>query len=446
MNIYNKLIKFLDIIYNIGNRYANVKNKDDLFKDYDDQFFVDVFDRNRIWNYTDEKKEPSPSPKNIVLGDSGSGNIIPFYFFMLGDPTKVLSQQFLSTLNKLQKETVFKRLRNIVKIYRYMDFNIHAVNLLLTTTNLNLPEYKRPLYFKSPYNEIPLSNKIKLDLLKKITQKNTIQNKLKIFSDIFDMKELGNSLESGKAFNIGDKTDYNIALKFMNKLQIELESSVRFLDGSEIYSYTKKKMIVGLIVISGIVYLYIGNKINIISKEIQLEADKRSGCFLIEKYTKKETKIGLLSCNNDSDFPDDQFNPCVIDGKSLVQDQEILKPSNCSKIVVNKYSTSPDIINNVVVKKFQSCDRRDSSGVCSSYCNIFNFFKGDDLEKYTMECRNISGSTVAIETYSLLTGESKEEVINKLILSRENNIKPLLLSLVGIVIFLFIIKIKNIYV
>lgn len=61
-----------------------------------------------------------------------------------------------------------------------------------------------------------------------------------------------------------------------------------------------------------------------------------------------------------------------------------------------------------------------------------------------MECRNISGTAISIEIYSLLSGKPKEEIIQKLITPqnlgfREITRKPLVIVMMGICILLLII-------
>lgn len=157
--------------------------------------------------------------------------------------------------------------------------------------------------------------------------------------------------------------------------------------------------------------------------------DDQSGCYLNDLTKKISFKIDLLTCNKSKGDiktctdPKQKncFNPCIVG-------------TNCSKKVVKEDDASTGTI-------YRSCI--DQVGGCSVFCDTKNFFTGNDLKKYELECRNSSGSRVIFEVYSLLTGVPVEDIDGYIYFSPSNNkIVELLVILFLLIILLVLLFLR----
>lgn len=156
----------------------------------------------------------------------------------------------------------------------------------------------------------------------------------------------------------------------------------------------------------------------------------QSGCYLNDLTKKISFKVDLLTCNKSKGVlktctdsnQKNCFNPCIVG-------------TNCSKKVVKENDTSTGTI-------YSSCINQ--VGGCSVFCDTKNFFTGNDLKKYELECRNSSGSKVIFEVYSLLTGVPVEKIEGYIYFSSSNTkIVGLLVILFLLVVLLFLMLLKK---
>lgn len=477
---FKQTIKVYDILFNID------KLKPSTIKDIDvgDPLIKQItgYDtKQELFQYTYDFLQKISDLESITVKNLVDEKIIDKNFMdnLSDDEQKIILEKFEMVHNQMNRFILnrisyyvydpenFKsqNYSDIFYEYNYNPFGDRFIDTINddTLVNENKELFKNPekeekrdicniiLKFKEEnekekeFNKRIVNNFINMDIFDKKTKYLSDEQKNDIISKYYS--NIKNRIEIDQTIYI-----YKNILKEPVKDKIpeqppetlQSKPSKKIIDKIKYYTNIGFSIVVLVVGSSGL-YLYLKTPKGVsvdLTKEIEEEIQDQSGCFIINVVNGESKKLNLLSCNQLEPSNDD-FNPCIVDGKSLVEDEKVLMPSNCSRIIVNKYSTSPDIINNISVEKIQACDKKDPNGICSLYCSSLNFFKGDDLQKYTMECRNISGIAISIEIYSLLSGKPKEEIIEKLITPqklglREIAKKPLVIGMIGICIFLLI--------